>query len=132
MARLFAAVSLSFLMLSGGASAANALGNTDDSPLLKVLEQAQALSNDQDRRLADALQANANSRSSTSKLFSLLQLQYELDDMHFNATLASGIASKLWSLLRHRFSAALVAEATRELARQPIAARRSDHSGGAQ
>src|SRR3569833_1027884 len=44
----------------------------------------------------------------------------------------SGIASKLWSLLRHRFSAALVAEATRELARQPIAARRSDHSGGAQ
>jgi len=78
-----------------GATSANALGNTDDSPLLKVLEQAQALSNDQDRRVADALRASVNSRSSTSKLFSLLQLQYELDDMQFNATLASGIASKL-------------------------------------
>lgn len=44
----------------------------------------------------------------------------------------SGLASKLWAVMRHRFSAAAVAEVTRELAPQPIAARRPDRSGGAQ
>lgn len=44
----------------------------------------------------------------------------------------SGIASKLWAVMRHRFGAALAAETARELARQPIAARRPDRSGGAQ
>ncbi|RDV05860.1 hypothetical protein DXH78_12940 [Undibacter mobilis] len=43
---------------------------------------------------------------------------------------ATGIASKLWSVARHRFGAAVVAEATRELARQPIAVRRPDRPGG--
>lgn len=45
---------------------------------------------------------------------------------------ASGIASKLWAVMRHRFSAAIVAEATQELARQQVAARLPDRPGGAQ
>ena len=44
----------------------------------------------------------------------------------------AGLASKLWAVMRRRFGAALAAETARELAPQPIAARRPDRSGGAQ
>ncbi|MEW9583594.1 hypothetical protein [Paraburkholderia sp. DGU8] len=75
-------------------SSANMLDNTGNSPFLKILERAEEICKVQDRRIADDLQAHTKSRSPTAKLLNLLQLQYDLDDMQFSATLAKNIANQ--------------------------------------
>jgi hypothetical protein len=75
-------------------SSANVFDNTGNSPFLQILERAEEISKAQDRRIADDLQTHAKSRSPTAKLLNLLQLQYDLDDMQFSATLAKNIANQ--------------------------------------
>jgi len=73
---------------------ANTPGDAANTPFLRVLERIEAIGQAQDRRIAADLNAYAKSRSDTAKLLNLLQLQYDLDDMHFSATLAKNVANQ--------------------------------------
>jgi hypothetical protein len=75
-------------------SSTNTFGDTGNSPFLQILERAEEICKAQDRRIGGDLEAHAKSRSSTAKLLNLLQLQYDLDDMQFSATLAKNIANQ--------------------------------------
>jgi hypothetical protein len=76
-------------------SSANAPGNLADSPLIQLLEGAEAISKAQDQRIADDLRTRARGRTPTARMLGLLQLQYDLDDMQFSAQLATSIASNV-------------------------------------
>jgi len=69
-------------------------GDAEKAPFMRVLEQVEAIGEAQDRRIAADLNAYAKSRNDTAKLLSLLQLQYDLDDMHFSAALAKNVANQ--------------------------------------
>ncbi|RQH09091.1 hypothetical protein [Paraburkholderia dinghuensis] len=75
-------------------SPTNTYGNTGNSPFIWILERAEEISKAQDQRIDDDLKAHAKSQSSTAKLLNLLQLQYDLDDMQFSATLAKNVANQ--------------------------------------
>ncbi|NKJ45232.1 hypothetical protein CIC12_00405 [Burkholderia sp. SG-MS1] len=75
-------------------SSENTLGNTGNSPFLNALERAEEICNAQDRRITDDLNRHAKSRSSTAGMLNLLKLQYDLDDMQVNATMAKNIANQ--------------------------------------
>jgi hypothetical protein len=77
-----------------GASSISMPGNAGDSPFVKLLESANEICKAQDRRIADDLATHTRSRSSTAKMLSLLQLQYDLDDMQVSATMAKNIANQ--------------------------------------
>jgi hypothetical protein len=76
--------------------AANSERADAESPLgVRMLERTQELFKAQDSRIASDLEANANSRSQTAQMLSLLQLQYDLDDMQVSATMAKNVADKV-------------------------------------
>ncbi|HTH60922.1 MAG TPA: hypothetical protein VL689_12300 [Paraburkholderia sp.] len=73
---------------------ANAFDNTANSPLVQLLARAQEICNAQERRVADDLKTHKKGRTTTAKILGLLQLQYDLDDMNFSATLAKNVANQ--------------------------------------
>lgn len=73
---------------------ANAFGNQENSPLLNFLEQAEELCKLQDKHIDHDLHAHSRSRNSTARMLNLLQLQYDIDDMNFSATLAKNVANQ--------------------------------------
>jgi len=75
-------------------SSAGMPGKTGDSPFVQLLESAQEICKAQDQRIAEDLDTHAKSRSSTAKMLSLLQLQYDLDDMQVSATMAKNVANQ--------------------------------------
>lgn len=79
--------------------AGTAFADAGDSLFAQVLERAQEIAQTQDRRIAADLNAQAKGRSSTARTLSLLQLQYDLDDMQVSATMAKNIASAVGQAL---------------------------------
>ncbi|WP_233868891.1 hypothetical protein [Paraburkholderia adhaesiva] len=75
-------------------SSTNTPGDTGNSPFIQILERAEEIAMVQDKRVADDLNMQAKSQSSTAKLLNLLQLQYDIDDMQFSATMAKNIANQ--------------------------------------
>lgn len=76
-------------------SSTNAAEHRADSPFVQLLSRAEEISKSQDRRLADDLRARAKNGTPTARMLNLLQLQYDLDDMHFSAQLATNVANQV-------------------------------------
>lgn len=78
---------------------ASTFGENANAPLIQLLERAHEICKAQDRRLADDMKAQRNSRSPTARLLGLLKLQYDLDDMQLTATMAKNVSTQIGQAL---------------------------------